>query len=238
MRTRARTIRWATASPRRDELNYLNWEYEYDHEDPGTYGTDNHRLMKYEVVHDYFGPISTVYYYYNPVGNVERVVTEVVDPEPGEPKYSATRMVYAINGTAVSYVMGEVWEADGSGYDITYGREFRYDGARQRYRNRELDVEYLEVYDLIEDEVGGDSHWSDYDGDSIYADFKVDASYEITDLVAHEPGIGKVTNPLDYYVFREQDYYHADQLGTTRGLADKAGDFVDQSTYTAFGEFV
>ncbi|MBU0719368.1 MAG: hypothetical protein KJ749_14065 [Planctomycetes bacterium] len=37
--------------------------YEYDSEDPGTCGTDNHRLMKYEVVHDYFGPISTVYYH-------------------------------------------------------------------------------------------------------------------------------------------------------------------------------
>ncbi len=84
---------------------------------------------------------------------------------------------YGNNGQTVSYMMGETWTWDGdpgscpTAYDITYAREFRYDGARQRYLNRELDPGPLmegEVIALAET-------WSDYDGDEPYGDFRLDS---------------------------------------------------------------
>ncbi len=58
-------------------------------------------------------------------------------------KTPGTRLVYASNGSAVAYVTGETWEWNGLGdptnYNITYAREFRYDGAWARYLVRELD---------------------------------------------------------------------------------------------------
>ncbi|MBU0718801.1 MAG: RHS repeat-associated core domain-containing protein [Planctomycetes bacterium] len=168
-----------------------------------------------------------------PVGNVERVVTEVVDPEPGQPKYSATRMVYAINGTAVSYVMGEVWEADGSGYDITYGREFRYDGARQRYLNRELDPVAL-LSGTITEKENGDTRWSDYDGDEVYADFTIDGS-TATVQTCYEPGVARSDDPLNP---SGTAYYHTNHLGTTRLMSGASGLPFGESLYSAFGELV
>ena len=67
------------------------------------------------------------------------VFTVNENPEPGEPQSSLTRLEYAINGQAVTYVVGETWTTGSEDYDITYAREFRYDSARQRYLNRVLD---------------------------------------------------------------------------------------------------
>jgi hypothetical protein len=84
--------------------------------------------------------LSTTYYFYNDVGNQTRVVTDTVGAQP---RFSATVMEYAANGQAMTYVMGETWNNDGSGiedYTRVYAREFRYDGGRQRYMNAVLDT--------------------------------------------------------------------------------------------------
>ncbi len=49
--------------------------------------------------------------------------------------------MYAQNGRAVTYGLGETWDYIGSSitnHTVTYAREFRYDSARQRYLNRTL----------------------------------------------------------------------------------------------------
>ncbi|UCE61830.1 MAG: hypothetical protein JSU63_08830, partial [Phycisphaerales bacterium] len=101
----------------------------------------NNRLMYYEVYDTDPDPhelVSTTWYYYNDWGNVTRVLTN----EDGTTAYSATRMAYAANGSAVTYAIGEDWTWDGqndpANYNVDYAKEFRYDGVRQRYLAREL----------------------------------------------------------------------------------------------------
>ena len=102
--------------------------------------------------------ISTQYYFYDRFvtedhGNVHRVVTEIENPGPTEKKYSATRFEYALNGRAVTFALGEEWDWSGIGcptdYDITFAREFRYDGARQRWSlsGSVLRVQRVRAYD-------------------------------------------------------------------------------------------
>ena len=162
---------------------------------------------------------------------------QVVAHPAGADDYTGTRMVYAVNGSAVTYVMGETWEWDGAGgcptegtYGITYAREFRYDGARQRYLNRELNPVAL----LTEQIVSLSEVWSDYDGDSIYGDFTVDSG-TVTNERSFEPGIARSGVPSDPLA---TEYYHADHLGTTRLLSDNGGGAVTPSAFTAFGERV
>ena len=181
---------------------------------------------------------STTYYYYNDHGNVTRVVTEPAEPESGLRHYTATWLKYATNGQAVTFVVGEEWDAYAGSpgcpenYTITYAREFWYDGARQRYLNRELDPVALTNDQM----VTLSETWSDYDGDAIYGDFALDGS-DVTVLRSFERGLGRVENPLDL-PNRDPYYYHTDHLGTTRGLTRSSSAWVDESTYTAFGELL
>lgn len=180
--------------------------------------------------------ISTTYYTYNAVGNVTRVTIERESPDPDERKFTATRFIYARNGAAVSYVIGEAWDIPAAGetgsdaFDIVYGREFRYDGARARYLVRELDTEQLELGNVVSlSEI-----WSDYDGDSIYGDFTL-AGATLTQTAIYEPGIGRSFAPSDGF---GTQYYHADAIGTTRMLTNTTSppSVSGESSYTAFGE--
>ena len=217
-------------------------EYTYDIDDPTTYGSANNRLMLTETF-DTSGqePVldSTTWYYYSVYGNVTRTVTN----EAGTDDYTATRFVYATNGQAVWYVMGESWEWDGddehavTAYDIAYLREFRYDGPTERYLNRELDAdEFLSSGDLVE----VSAMWSDYSGGEIYGDFEVESgaqSSTVYERRSFELGLAKVdtwASAGDGYT----KYYHADMLGTTRFLTDRNGTASGAATYTAFGERV
>jgi len=190
--------------------------------------------MKY-AVYDAPGPgetlVSTTYFYYNDVGNPTRIVTETEDPEPGQPKYSATLMNYAGNGQAVSYVMGETWNNDGSGiadYTQTYAREFRYDGGRQRY----MDAALNEVLAVIETQTD----WTDYDGDEAYSTFAFDNQNDLVRFESWEPGLARVQQPS--FPTATADYFHADHLGTTRHMSVNNGDAFEPAAYTAFGEKV
>ena len=94
---------------------------------------------------------------------------------------------------------------------MTFSREFRYDAARQRYLNRELDPVAL-MSDRI---VSLSETWSDYDGDSIYGDFTVDSG-TVTNERSFEPGIARCGAPGDASA---TEYYHANHLGTARLLS-------------------
>ena len=95
----------------------------------------------------------------------------------GSNQYTATRFEYAKNGKTVSYVMGESWCWDQVAtcptfYAVTYAREFRYDGARARYINRQLNPSTLATVATT---------WSDYDGGEAYGDFTVASARSLSD---------------------------------------------------------
>ena len=153
--------------------------------------------------------------------------------------YSATHFVYD-KAQRVWLMLGETWEDDGAdegdcpdNYDIVWAREFRYDSGRARYLNRELSVE-----DLIEgDLVALTDTWTDYDGDTSYNDYSVEAGDPptLTNLRWYEPGTA-LKDPPDQSTGIE--YYHTDHLGTTREMTDSAGSAASAVVFTAFGERV
>ena len=226
-----------------DLRNDVSVGYTYDIVAPEVTGSNNNRLLRSTTfdVSSGLDPLSTTYYYYNPSGNVTRVVTNPYETYD----YSATRFVYASNGQAVLYVMGETWKWEGgaedpvTNYTVTYIREFRYDGARQRYLNRELEYD-PQTREVIEVE----SVWSDYDGDTIYGDFEAVEDqvqgWIAEELRSFEPAIGKVDpwspNGGGGLGGIANSYYHGDMIGTTRLMTNAAGSAADDVTYTAFGE--
>jgi len=134
-------------------------------------------------------------------------------------------------------VVGERWDWDGvascpTNYVADYVTEFMYDGARQRHAVREIDVDTIGPfypYCAVTSEV-----FSEYDGDTIYNDFTAVGS-DVTILRSYAPGIARVDDPLGSPV---TSYYHADKLGTTRGMTTAPVSLTDTSVYTAFGELV
>ncbi len=89
---------------------------------------------------------------------------------------------------------GETWHYDNDdhqgsftpgSFSVTYAREFRYDGPRQRYLNAELDLDDLMLPTPLFTHVS--PVCSIYDGDTIYGD----CTYETSgDLHSYEPGMG------------------------------------------------
>ena len=153
----------------------------------------------------------------------------------GGDHYTATRFEYADNGGAVTAVAGEQWCWDTGcpgKYDVTFAREFRYDGSRQRYLDRQLDPVMLEAgaYVVVEN---GDT-WSDYSGNGVYGDYTVDAGV-VTNSVSYAPGTAKVS-PWTNSGSSSTDYYHTDDIGTTQHMTDSAGAKTEVVVYTAFGE--
>ncbi len=139
-----------------------------------------------------------------------------------------TQFHYARNGRALTFVLG--WIKSTSGVeDVTYLREFRYDGARQRYLNRRLDPD---VYQSTGNLVMLSETWSDYDGDSIYGDYTL-SGQTVTDTRSYQPGIGTfgwtggAPNPTTL------KHYHTDMIGTTRSMTDSTGAADGPATFTA-----
>ncbi len=192
--------------------------------------------------------LSTSWYYYSEAGNVERVVTNVA----GTQAYSATRLGYAQNGQAVTFAVGETWNwtggaPDPTGYNVTYAREFRYDGARARYLVRELFAPHFanNQYTVAGGELG--NTWTDYDGDTAYGDYEIvpDGFDENNIFIpahgesirSYQPGIGLV-DPIETFDGTSTSYYMTDHLGTTRGMTDPNGAATESAAFTAFGERV
>ncbi|MCC7292498.1 MAG: RHS repeat-associated core domain-containing protein, partial [Phycisphaerales bacterium] len=242
-----------------DALNQIETAYVYDVDDAGVFRSDNNRLMLYETW-DTSGEssvlVSTTWYVYgdDDAGHDERegnpawIITEN-ESDPG--LYTATHFVYDL-AQRVWLMLGETWQADGAdegdcpdNYDVVWAREFRYDSARARYLNRELDPEELESGEL----VTLTETWTDYDGDSFgagpfgdtaYGDFTVEAGSPptLTDLRSFEPGLA-MKDPIDEST--GISYTHGDLIGSTRGTTDSTGAPSTGAsgspvTYTAFGE--
>lgn len=222
-----------------DTINGRLDVYTYDLDDPATYQTENNRLMFVESFDTGGGgqdPLSTTYYYYNDVGSVERILTR----SASQNEVTATRLHYAENQVAVTYILGERWDWDGvegscpTNYSVDYAREYYSDSPRQRYAVREIDLSTLNDSDTnygVLTEV-----FSEYDGDQIYNDFTMDRG-DVTVLRSYEPGVGYVTDPLDT-PNQVRKYYHPDKIGTTRMMSFPRGTATDSSVYTAFGELV
>jgi len=148
--------------------------------------------------------------------------------------------VYAHNGDAVTYVMGEQWCWDqaseqsctGQGffdptaakYKKLWAREFRYDGARARYMNRKLNTSDFSP-------ATGGTVWSDYDGDEIYGDFTVASAspWTVTNTDQYQPGMWRKAGTA-------AEYLHSDMLGTLRQTTGTTGSAGASRVFTAFGE--
>ncbi|GIK16750.1 MAG: hypothetical protein BroJett003_17140 [Planctomycetota bacterium] len=157
-------------------------------------------------------------------GNPVRIITEEA-ADPGV--YSATRFVYD-KAQRVWLMFGETWEEDGKDKDecpdnddITWAREFRYDAARARYLNRELDIAELLNGDLVP--IADGDTWTDYGGaafqaagDSAYGDWEFNANDPPTpdNLRSYEPGLA-LKDPWDETSGIE--YVHGDLIGSTPG---------------------
>jgi RHS repeat-associated protein len=154
----------------------------------------------------------------------------------GQTLYTAVRLGYAANGRAVTFVHDESWCAVAgqttcapgttNQYAVAWAREFRYDGARARYMNRELDPAGLLVYPPVY--TGLSTTWSDYDGDEAYGDFNV-ASGVPTPADSYEPGVWRKVGGV-------ADYLHSDMLGTLRQTTGSTGSAGTSRVFTAFGE--
>ncbi len=170
--------------------------------------------------------LSTTRYYSSLEGNVTRVATNPA----GTNQYEAVWLHYASNGRTVTFVLGETWNWAVAGcpssYDVTFAREFRYDSARQRYLNRELDPDTLDtVYEL----------WSDYDGDEVYGHFDTDGMGTVNEVDSIELGLASIS-PWQSGGGSMTRYYHTDMLGTTRARSDSSGSGLSGPLYSAFGE--
>ena len=215
--------------------------YTYDLDDPATCQTENNRLMfveSFDIGGGGQDPLSTTYYYYNDVGNVERILTRSESLN----EVTVTRLHYAANGVAVAFIAGERWD-DGTedscptNYAVDFAEEYYYDGPRQRWAVRQLNLQVL--MNGQPDNIFADSEvFSEYDGDQVYNDFTIDHG-DVTVVRSYEPGVGHVTDPLDP-PNRVAKYYHPDKIGTTRMMSfpGPGGTATDASVYTAFGELV
>ncbi len=240
-----------------DAVNNTRVEYHYDLEDPDAYDSKNNQLMYYQEfdttpllstlgrggvegggAREEGVLVSTTWYYYTFMGNVERVVTSAKDSE----FYESIWFRYAVDDQTATMIIGETWNWNGvdppdpQSYDITYGREFRYDQARARYLTRVLDPAALEAGNL----TTVSKVWSDYDGDVVYGDYTVSFTVP-TDVRSYEPGMGKV-EPWTSVGATSTSYYSTDMLGSTRYMTTPGdgqgggGLATDSVTYTAFGE--
>jgi len=229
-----------------DAVNDLRTEYHYDLARSGTYQSNNNRLEYYEV-YDTSGQaqtlLSTTWYYYTrewdptyaDIGNVTRIVTK---PEAST-QYSGVRFGYAKNDRALTFAVGETWEWDENplhcptNYNVEWAREFRYDGARARYLNRQLAPGALMQGNF----VSLSDTWTDYDRDEAYGDFEVTSINPLTvaNRRSYEPGLAQV-DPWMSSGGTATDYVMSDHLGTTRGLVAPNNVPTDAAVYTAFGE--
>ena len=127
-------------------------------------------------------------------------------------------------------------------YARTGGREFYYDGPRQRYLSRAMDVS-----DENPDNwkpTPEPQLWTDYLGDDPYADFAVTETWneplQRWEVAAPTETLGYLSG---YGTHAQQDaqtgatrYLHADLIRSTMLTTDEGGTAVSAVSYTAFGE--
>jgi len=212
--------------------------YHYDvHETPDDFASHNNRLQWYRVYNGIFvaepdpavvTPLEEVMYIYD-AGGHPVVIARRTD---GDPVHDGLRLVYSAGGQ-LWLVMSYEWQCDGEGavvpesVECTAVREFRYETGRARYLVQDRDPVTLDV-------IPGTEHWSEYDSDTIYADYDiVSEAPEVTRM--YLPGIAQMDSGAI-----NPEYFHSDQVGTTRAMTDSSypAQVVRRASYTAFGEVV
>jgi len=212
--------------------------YHYDvHEAAENFASHNNRLQWYRVYNDIFvtepdpgvvTPCEEVMYVYD-AGGHPVVIARKTD---GDPVHEGLRLVYSAGGQ-LWLAMSYDWECDGQG-EVLPGsvqcmavREFRYETGRARYLLQDRDPVTLDV-------IAGSEHWSEYDSDTIYADYDIaSGAADVTRM--YLPGVAQMAagaiNP---------EYFHSDQVGTMRAMTDSSypAEFTRRASYTAFGELV
>ncbi|MCG3137520.1 MAG: hypothetical protein HJJLKODD_01366 [Phycisphaerae bacterium] len=144
----------------------------------------------------------------------------------GDLDWQVTELAYNKQGE-LQYLTDKTWTTDGAGEvlneTIENIQEFRGSG-RARYLARQWDTQSLSPdFDS--------ALWTDYDGDTPYADYTVDELGSVTVTKIYEPGLGQIDQ-----LTGEVTYLHSDHLGTTRLVTDSLGQPQGQATFTAFGE--
>jgi len=167
------------------------------------------------------------------VGGEGGFAAAAAPPPPTGTQYSAVRFGYAHNGQAMVFAHNESWTWDGvsacpvvGSYQITWAREFRYDGARARYMNQPLNPSTFTPF------VPDTTVWTDYDGDQTYGDFTVSGT-TVTDTNSYQPGLWRRMKVGTNFV---PDYLHNDHLGTLRQTTGTTGAASGSDVFTAFGE--
>jgi RHS repeat-associated protein len=115
-------------------------------------------------------------------------------------------------------------------YKINWVREFRYDGARARYLDRNLDPTAFKA--INQQLVELDAVWTDYGGDDAYREFEVTPGSPptITDGTLYQPGLWRQSGSSS------AQYLHNDHLGTLRETSNSAFETTGLRVFTAFGE--
>ena len=113
-------------------------------------------------------------------------------------------------------------------------KEYRYDSGRGRYLVRERcpdeggcdgGIGYMEVLSEV---------WTDYDGEEYYADWEV-VDGDPVEVMGYLPGVWQMA------AGSEPEYFHGDQIGTTRMMTDSSDPYPQitrRAVYTAFGELI
>lgn len=228
--------------------------YTYDIDDWEEYGSNDNRLLKYEVREILTTDlIETVWYTYavqeNYTGDVRQIIRHRPDEGEGETYH---RTWFNFDGAGrVWMVMNDTYEWDGDpGHAPTNiqklaAREFRYHSGRARYLMRDRHPNTLELL--------GDPHegvWTDYDGETVYGDYRLELSENVLTperLNDYMPGAYTTTTVPPFPTtqpFESTEWYHTDQVGSTRAMTTEpvgqpaAPQAVRRRIYTAFGEAV
>jgi RHS repeat-associated protein len=198
-------------------------DYIYDVSTNG-YGSHANRLMR-AVTTTSSSQVMDVRYHYDGFGHVDRI--ERHDPSGND--YSATNLYYNTGGR-LWLALDQTWQV--SAEEVvncvrTKCREFRYDGGRARYLYRERDPESPFA------PIATGAVWTDYDGDGVYEDNTFDAnSNSFAPVRGYLPGVGQKSASTN----GATEYFHGDQIGSTRVLTNASGAVVGKVVYTAFGE--
>jgi RHS repeat-associated protein len=220
--------------------------YHYDVDvDPNqlTYATHHNRLLSYEV-YDTSDPnaaalLRTVRYTYYDTGQASNITVfdEQQEPDPNSHQWHHdVALHYYTHGPLKLAVWGR-WQEDENGpidatYQVIKAREFRYDSARGRYMSADIatpqnDSQYWTL--------DGDPAWTDYEGDTPYADSTMNATTYAATQVKRFFGLAGEQDTSS----GDESYRQGDLIGSTMATTDDTGSIgVSPVSYTAFGELL
>ena len=220
--------------------------YHYDVDvDPNqlTYATHHNRLLSYEV-YDTSDPnaaalLRTVRYTYYDTGQASNITVfdEQQTPDPNSHVWHHdVALHYYTHGPLKLAVWGK-WQEDENGpidatYQVIKAREFRWDSGRARYLSADIatpqnDSQYWTL--------DGDPVWTDYEGDTPYADSTMNATTYAATQVNRFFGLAGEKDASS----GDESYRQADLIGSTMATTDATGSIgVPPVSYTAFGELL